>query len=257
MSRAFSDDLIACLRFYTRLPIRGGADPHAMPDFASAAHAAPVAGALVGVIGAATLLVARGANMSALVSSACAIAVLVAVTGALHEDGLADVADGFGGGRTRDAKLAIMRDSRLGAYGVVALCLSLILRIAVLAALVEHGSLLAAAALVAAGAVSRSAGLAPMTLPPARGDGVGAAAPRPSGNRLRVAYIVAAIISLLPLAAGASLANVVLADAGAFAAARIVTRLAERQIGGYTGDVLGMAQQACEITVLLCLSAAR
>ncbi|MBI3274407.1 MAG: adenosylcobinamide-GDP ribazoletransferase [Methylocystis sp.] len=255
MFARFADDLDACLRFYSRLPARAGRNGHAMPDFRTAVRALPVAGTILGACGGGALLLARLAGVPALPAAACAIAALVAVTGALHEDGLADVIDGFGGGATQEEKLEIMRDSRLGSYGAAALALSLILRVTALAAIAERGTLLGVAALIVAGAVSRTAGLAPIMISaPARADGAGHAALRPLGQALRTAIILAAALSLLPLAAGASLGQIMLADAGALSAAYLVAKLAERQIGGLTGDVLGAAQQGAEIVVLLVLA---
>ena len=255
MFARFSDDLAACLRFYSRLPVPAGADGDAMPDFGRAMRALPVAGAIVGACGGLALLLARLIGLPAPPASVLAIAALVAVTGALHEDGLADVADGFGGGATREAKLGIMRDSRLGAYGAAALVLALLLRVSALAAIAEHGDWRAVLALVAAGAASRTAGLLPMMiLAPARADGAGAAATKPDGDAMRMAVALAALVSLLPIIAGVSLGSVVVADLGALLAAYAVAKIAERQIGGFTGDVLGAAQQAAEIAVLLALS---
>lgn len=251
----FADDLEACLRFYSRLPAPAGRTGHAMPDFRTAVRALPVAGTIIGACGGGALLLARLLGVPALPAAACAIAVLVAVTGALHEDGLADVIDGFGGGATRDEKLEIMRDSRLGSYGAAALTLTLILRVTALAAIAERGTLLGVAALVVAGAVSRTAGLAPiMILAPARADGAGHATLRPLGRALRIAILLAAGVSLLPMAAGASLGQIMLADVGALTAACLVAKLAERQIGGLTGDVLGAAQQGAEVVALLFLA---
>ena len=107
------------MRFFTRLPWPGG--DFAPPDFRRIAWAAPLAGALVGLVGAAALFVAHCVRLPGLMAGTIALAATVAATGALHEDGLADVADGFGGGSSRERKLEILRDSRLGAYGVVAL----------------------------------------------------------------------------------------------------------------------------------------
>lgn len=257
MLRQFADDLFACLRFYSRLPIPVGRNAHAMPDFRTAVRALPLAGAIIGACGGAALLALRFAGLPALAAAACAIVALVAVTGALHEDGLADLADGFGGGATREDKLEIMRDSRLGSYGAVALTLSLILRIAALAAITERGTLLAVAALIFVAAMSRTAGLIPIvTLTPARADGSGHAALRPFGRALRIAALLMAVLALTPIAAGASLAATLWAAAGAIAASCLVARLAQRQIGGLTGDVLGAAQQAAEIAALLALSTA-
>lgn len=249
------EDIRACLQFYTRLPIAstGDAGP---PDFSRLAIATPVAGAIVGSIGAGGLICAAVMHLPPLVCAICGVASLVMATGALHEDGLADVADGFGGGATREAKLAIMRDSRVGAYGVVALNLSLMFRVAALAALVGKGVVLAALALIWASALSRVAGLAPMLIgAPARADGAGVAAVPITRADMRRAATIAAAMALLPFAAGASIFLLCIAMIGAALAAIGVSLLAQRQIGGYTGDVMGAAQQAAEIVVLAALSA--
>ncbi len=249
------DDLDACLRFYSRLALPYRAGSGAMPDFSRASYALPLAGALIGACGGAALFIARVAGVAPLPAAACAVAVLVAVTGALHEDGLADLADGFGGGRTRERKLEIMRDSRLGSYGACALGLALILRLTALAAIAQQGLVAATAALIVSGAVSRAAGLLPMVvLAPARADGAGASALRPSRETLLAALAIAAAVSLLASLAGIPLQRAGLADLAALIAAAAVTRLAARQIGGFTGDVLGAAQQAGEVAVLLLLS---
>jgi adenosylcobinamide-GDP ribazoletransferase len=248
-------DLEACLRFYSRLPVRSGANGHAMPDFRRAVRALPLAGALIGGCGGMALIFARAMGIPVFPAAGCAIAAVIVVTGALHEDGLADVSDGFGGGATREAKLAIMRDSRLGSYGATALVLTLLLRVAALAAIAEQSAWLGASALAAAGALSRTAGLLPlMILRPARADGAGSAALRPHSDALRLAILSAGLLSLLPIAAGAHADQIALADFGALAAAFLMARLAQRQIGGMTGDVLGATQQVAEVAVLLFMS---
>ncbi len=254
---SFILDLLACLRFYTRLdlsflPMAAGT---ARPDFRRALGAAPVAGALVGGFGGLVLVLAQSFHLHSLPAAACTIAALVAIGGGLHEDGLADVADGFGGGATRERKLEIMRDSRIGSYGAMALVLSLMLRVFTVAALLERTLWLALAALICAGAASRVGGLAPlMLLPPARQDGLGAAMPRPSKEAIRLALMLTAALSVPLLLGGARPSQVAAAFIGAVLAPVAVAKLAERQIGGFTGDVLGAAQQAAEIAVLLALS---
>jgi adenosylcobinamide-GDP ribazoletransferase len=251
MQRLLPADILNFLRFYSRLPIGGHA--HAPLDFARMALALPIAGALIGATGAAGLIVARICHLPAFAGAV--VAVLVLATGALHEDGLADVADGFGGGATREAKLAIMRDSRIGTYGVLALCFSVLLRVAAIASIFERGVLLAAAALIFAGALSRVAGLAPiMWLPPARPDGLGATVASPSHEIWIRAWLAAAVIGLAPWFAGAGMSQIALAIIVAFAVAALVARIAKRQIGGYTGDVLGAAQQLTEVAILAALS---
>ena len=253
--RALAKDWALCLRFYTRLDW-GDAQAVEMAGFAEALRALPLAGASIGGIGALALALSRGLGLAPLVAATLGVAALVALTGALHEDGLADAADGFGGGGTRAHKLEIMQDSRLGAYGALALGLSLLLRVFALGALAERSTLLAAAAMIATGALSRTAGLAPLLLlSPARPEGLGAALPRPSSGALAQAAALAALLSAAPALWGAPPGQILAADLAACLAAILVARLADRQIGGYTGDVLGAAQQLAEIAAVLALSA--
>ncbi len=124
--------------------------PIAKGELSRALWAAPVVGAVVGgLVGAAVYGFAHSLHIPPLPAAALAVAATAAVTGALHEDGLADVADGFGGGATRERKLDIMRDSRIGTYGVCALMLSFMLRVGALASLGDPASV--AAALICAG----------------------------------------------------------------------------------------------------------
>jgi len=255
MQRSLLADVLTFLRFYARLPLGEGA--HAPLDFARMALALPIAGAVIGATGAAGLIVARICHFPMLVCALVAVAVLVLATGALHEDGLADIADGFGGGATRESKLAIMRDSRVGTYGALALCFSILLRVAALASLLERSVAIAALALIFAGAVSRVAGLAPMMrLPPARADGLGATVAAPAREVWFRALVASAAFGLGPWLAGAGPGQIVVAIVAPIVAAALIANLARKQIGGYTGDVLGAAQQLAEIAILLSLSAA-
>jgi adenosylcobinamide-GDP ribazoletransferase len=234
------------VRFFTRLPVPAATDGDF--DFNRLAWAAPVAGAVIGLVGAAALGAARALGLPPWVAATLAIAALVAASGALHEDGLADVADGFGGGAIRERKLAIMRDSRIGAFGAVALVLSLVIRIGALSAALAHGFWAAAGALVLAAAVSRAGALAPLALlDPARADGVGAAAgrlePESFAAACGAAVILALALGLVATGVGHALAGLIGAAIGAGA----MTALARRQIGGQTGDVAGAAQQWAEI----------
>ena len=252
---ACARDLLACLRFYSRLPLPALAfetAPHAMPDFAQGIRMLPLAGVLIGLIGALALWLAAALGLPALPAAIAALAALALATGAMHEDGLADFADGLGGGATRERKLEIMKDSRLGSYGALALAAAFAFRAAALAALAERfGFGAAGAALVAAAAVSRTAGLLPLKLlPPARPDGAGRAASVPSDGALRLAGGLAMLVALLAPACGIGfgrmLAGLLLAAGGAWA----VTGLARRHLGGLTGDVAGAAQQIAEIAFL-------
>ena len=134
-------DLLFCLRFYSRLPLpvfRFEAAPHSMGEFGRAVRLAPLAGLLI-ALPAGLVLAGAGAVLAPELAAVLALMALAATTGAFHEDGLADVADGFGGGRTIERKLEIMRDSRIGAFGGVALGLSLLARWAALSALPSGG----------------------------------------------------------------------------------------------------------------------
>ena len=240
-------DLLAMLGFYARIPVR----PAAEFRFADAAWAAPLAGLVIGAGAALVLVAALALGLPPFVAATLAVAALIASSGGLHEDGLADVADGFGGGRTRERKLAIMRDSRLGTYGALALIVSALLRVGALAELTGGGPPAAGAALVAAAAVSRTASLWPLhSLPPARADGLGFMAGRPAGRAMLAAVLLSVVPALLA-ALFVGLAATCTGLALAALAAAAVTALARRQIGGATGDVAGAAQQAAEIAFLL------
>jgi adenosylcobinamide-GDP ribazoletransferase len=256
----FVHDWAACLRFYSRLPVPrlpGEGDPHAAPDFTRVPRMLPLAGLVLAVPGALVLLAAWGLGLGPFLAATLAVATGVLITGALHEDGLADVADGFGGGTTRERCLEIMRDSRIGAYGGVALVLALALRIGALATLLDRIDARAALALVLAASLSRTAALAPMALlPPARRDGAAAAVGRPGRHALTVAGLLtlglALTAALLGLPWRGLSAMIPFAALGALA----VTNLARRRIGGQTGDVIGACQQVAEIAALLGLVAA-
>ncbi|MCJ2033925.1 adenosylcobinamide-GDP ribazoletransferase [Methylobacterium sp. J-068] len=257
---ALAYDLAGCLRFYSRLPVPrlpGEGDPHAVPDFRTLPRMLPLAGLILGLPGAVTLLGAWGLGLGPFLAATLALTAGILITGALHEDGLADVADGFGGGATPARRLEIMRDSRIGAYGGVALVLSLALRIGALATLLDRVGGLAAIALVLAATLSRSAALAPLALlAPARADGAGAAVGRPGRRTLVTAGALALMLTLLGLAFGLAPLGGALMLAMSVLAAWGVTALARRAIGGQTGDVVGAAQQCAEIAALLALVAA-
>ncbi len=250
-------DVADNLRFFTRLPL-GGADM--APDFRRIGWAAPVAGALIGALGGAALVAARALSFPTLLSATLAVTAQILVTGALHEDGLADVADGFGGGRDRERKLAIMRDSRIGVYGALALGLSVLLRIEAIGVMSRPSVAFAVTGMVLAGAVSRAAALAPLAwLAPARADGAGASAAGASvGAALgaRAMMPAAAALTLIAAALGLLTLEVVralFACAIAAGAARLFVGLARRQIGGQTGDVCGASAAIGEIAALLAL----
>ena len=231
--------------FLTRLPL-GPESAGAERSLAGVARAFPIVGAAVGLAAGGGLLAASWLGLHPLACALAALAITAVVTGALHEDGLADVADGFGGGRTRAAKLKIMRDSRIGTYGVLALIFSVGLRAAALAGLPRPGS--AGLALMAAAVASRA--VLPMVmhrLEPARRDGLAVGAGRPTREDAVSAALLGAALVLLFLGPAAGAATVI----AAAAAAALMAAQARRQVGGSTGDVLGAVQQVAETAALL------
>jgi adenosylcobinamide-GDP ribazoletransferase len=237
-------DITVALGFYTRLPVQPRGDNGR--SFAASQWAAPVAGAAIGLGVGGTVWLCISLGLPATVAAAFGLAAGIALSGALHEDGLADTADGFGGGRTVETKLVIMRDSRIGSYGVLALGLSLLLRWAALSALADASIASVAVAAVAAHAASRATLPALLaTLPPARSDGLSAGIGAVNPPTVLAALAIGLLLLLPGGLAFAAAAAVVLG-----LASFLVARLALRQIKGQTGDVLGAAQQAGEIAVL-------
>jgi adenosylcobinamide-GDP ribazoletransferase len=243
-------DFKTALAFLTRLPIRLGrrVEPRAL---AASAPWFPIVGALIGLAGAAVYTLGARLGLTSFIAATLCLGALALLTGALHEDGLADTADGFGGGRTPEQKLRIMRDSRLGTYGAIALVLALLARLGALSTIATPSAV--AAALIASGAASRALLPLAMTLwPPARPDGLGAAAGRPALWQAVGTGALALILLLLLL----DPMQAAIGAIAALAAGSTVGALARQQIGGLTGDVLGAVQQAGEIAVLLVVAAA-
>lgn len=238
-------DAKAVIAFLTRLPLQA---PHY--DLARACWAFPVAGLMVGIIAGTVFAVGLAFDIPSLAAALLAIMASVLVTGALHEDGLADLADGLGG-HDPDQRLEIMRDSRVGAFGVMALIFSIGLRATAVTVFVDP--IAGFTALVASAVLSR--GMLPAlmyNLPLASESGLAASAGKPARQPVFVSLAltcVAAIALLGPgLASGALLISA-LAVLG-------VALLAKRLIGGYNGDSLGAAQQSVEIAVLLLIATA-
>jgi adenosylcobinamide-GDP ribazoletransferase len=246
--RNWSADFGLAVSLLTRIPMPQRTDV-APERMARAQRAFPLVGALVGL---AIGLVDRcllAIGIPELAATALALGAGALLTGALHEDGLADVADGLGGGRDREKKLAIMRDSRIGTYGVLALLVSFVAKCSALASL-PAGEIIPA--LVVAHAMARAAiPMVTANMPFARDDGLARSAGRPDTASAVIAAVIAIVIGLLCLPIG----HVVLAVIVTAAAAAAMAMLARRQIGGVTGDVFGAIEQTAETAVLLILAA--
>lgn len=237
------DHLRTALGLLTRLP---GGRPGPIAD---AVWSFPLVGALVGALQAALAALALGVGMTPAVAAGLALLAGGVITGGLHEDGLADTADGLWGGTTREKRLAIMRDSRLGSYGALALIATLGLQGAALSALFAQGYIWAP--LIVAGAASRAA-MGPLMarLPHARTDGLARHAGRATGQSaalgLGLAFAIAVLLS------GHGVVGVALSVAAVTA---WLSGVAMARLGGQTGDILGATQQLSQNAALLALSA--
>ncbi len=240
-------DILIALVLLTRLPL-----PHlpkeAFARQASAAWAYPLAGLAVALPACAIGGLALAAGLPAGPVAGVILTCQVLLTGSMHEDGLADTADGLWGGFTPERRLEIMKDSRIGAYGVLALVLGLGLRWTALTALIAGGGLWA---LVGVAVLSR----APMamlmaTLPNARNSGLSHSVGRPSAWACGLALCLGLVCAV----GFAGFAGVLACVAAALATLGLAL-MAKAKIGGQTGDILGAAQQCSEIAALLTLAA--
>lgn len=236
-------DLKVALLFLTRLPVQvDGAVT--MRDLAAAVYAFPLVGAVIGLLAGLAYWIALQLNLPALPAALIAIVTMLLLTGALHEDGLADTADGLGG-RDRARALEIMADSRIGSFGALALMVSLLARLIALAPMWDPRQV----AIVLVGAAMASRAVMPVVMllqPSARGDGLAAATGRPEPVRVMLGCFLAigATVMLLPLAVA------VPALVASAALSLLVAAWLGRRLGGCTGDTLGAVQQVAEIAFL-------
>jgi adenosylcobinamide-GDP ribazoletransferase len=254
---------LLALQFFTRVPVTGrlarwvGFSPQMLR--ASAAHF-PGVGWLVGGVGALVFAAARWGlpgTAGALAAALLGTVATVLLTGAFHEDGLADVADGVGGSADRARALEIMKDSRIGAFGALALVLALALKIALIAALAGRGIAVAAAAMVGAHVLSRLAPLFLIRWLPYVGDG-GASKSKPLADAIGGAALGVGILwsvpALVPLLMAGGVAGTLTVLCLCALAAWLVARLLRRRLQGFTGDGLGATQQVCELAIYLALA---
>lgn len=242
MAVSLVQDLGVACALLTRLPLPGLPNA-AFARQARATWAFPIVGALVGLIAAAAGLAALGFGLPAAVAAGVVLGAQIIVTGAMHEDGLADTVDGLWGGWTRARRLEIMKDSAIGTYGVLALLLSVGLRWTALATLLPLGG----EAVIAAAILSRAV-LSPImaALPHARSEGLSHRIGRPDRHAVAACLLIA-------VALGWALIGPVIIGA-LFCASlpvALIAIIARARIGGQTGDILGAAQQLAEIGILL------
>ena len=241
-------DFWAALGLLTRLPIHVNIDL-AQKRGASAAWAYPLVGVFVGLALALVAQISMSLGLSSSLSACIVLFSGVMLTGALHEDGLADSADGLWGGYTPERRLEIMKDSAIGTYGVLALILSLLIRWAALEMILSGGFWLV---LVAVGTISRTPMVLAMAMiPNARKQGLSHSVGRPSKTTALVAALSAGFIVLLCL----GVASFILVTAVVAVLTFTVSRIGIAKIGGQTGDILGAMQQIGEIGAMLAIVA--
>ncbi len=240
----WSRDLAVAGTFLTRLPFRPPSNL-GMSELSSAVGMFPIIGLIVGCLGGAAIWLAATVNIGPVAYGFIGLAVMALITGALHEDGLADFVDGIGA-RDRLRRLEILRDSNIGTFGVLALIFSIGLKAGLLGGFSKPT--IAMAVLIVAAAISR--GMMPILMyfmRPARSDGLGHDAGRPSAGGVGTALLFSAIIAFIIFDFWLAILALFLSAAATIA----IGWVAHRRLAGYTGDVLGAAQQCVEITVLI------
>ncbi len=246
------DDIMSSIAFLTRLPLPVSEGLRAR-RISEAMRGFPLAGALIGLMAGLVYWVAGIFALPHFLCAALAIVAGLLATGTFHEDGFADVWDGVGGGQTKEAKLHIMHDSRLGTYGTCALICALLIKVGALWQIGNYeGHLQALGALMATGALSRAALVAAShTLPLAQVDGQASGAGQASFDHVREGALVALIVAVLTIGVLETIVCVLAIAATTY----LWTEFLKRQIGGQTGDALGSVQVMSELAGLLVLAA--
>lgn len=243
------------VQFLTRIPVKGTMGGTA--EFYNTALRRsvvffPLVGGLVGVFTAAIFVIAMKVGLSPLVAALLALGLEATLTGAFHEDAFADTWDALGGGWTREQVLEIMKDSRLGTYGTIALVIGVGLRAATMATMGEHDGLHAAAAIIAAAAVGRIAILIMMAIATPIDDRA-SQAKDVSGTQTMQTVLWGALISL-PLWLTWLVLDFKLAACGLIVSAVVLIWFRRKcliRVGGTTGDLLGCSAFMIQLTILL------
>lgn len=244
-------DTLRALGFLTRIPVAAKWFEGSDGTLSQTVRTFPLAGAIATLPAASVLAVGTMVDLPVLLTATLSTAALVMTCGGLHEDGLADVTDGFYGGSTPERRLEIMKDSRIGAYGAMALVLALMLRTIALAALLQSGPLIAAAGLAAASAAGKIGLIWHWSeLPSARPGGIADRSGAPEEDAVVFAMISGAAITLIFALFTRGLAPTLIAAAAAVMASISFRTLTANKIGGCTGDTLGAAALLAEIAFL-------
>jgi adenosylcobinamide-GDP ribazoletransferase len=258
LAKALRLETVQLLRFYTRFPIPPlsfEADPYAAPDFSKSIRSLPFVAIFIALPSVFMIALGVVIELPAPIIAVLALAASALTTGAFHEDGLADTADSIGGGMSAKRRLEIMRDSRIGSYGSMALILVVMLKIFAISALLNrYGVSNTMLSLISAAMLSRVVGLLPhMIVPSARSDGRSADVNKPQPVPAFLAILISIIFCFIALADFGALKIIfgLLLVAGL---TFIICVWSKRKINGQTGDILGAIQQVSEVALLVVLN---
>lgn len=247
--RATYDSLVMAIRFFSRLPT--GNSPHLTPNLDRIATILPAASMVIALGPALLLLAVAFAGLPPLFCGLLAAAASAIITGAMSEDAVADAADGLFGGSTPERRLEILKDSRHGTYGVLAIVFVVGLKVAALSALVARDPLVAALVWLAAAVLGRSGALyLAFALAPARATGAAATAGQVSRNGFATGLVLALAISMVLALPFSGFWGFALAVVIAALIALGWARLCDRLVGGQTGDLIGALNALLEIALL-------
>ena len=239
--------VLTAIAFLTRIPVNP-ARPFDGADVARASLFFPLVGCLLALLQWALLVLLASVEVPAVLQALAATALLMLLGGGLHQDGLADMADGFGGAFERDKVLLIMRDSTIGTYGALALLLSLATRVSAMVLLIDHDAVLPG--LLVAAAVSRCSIVLGWRLPYARDEGTGKSVTQLTGpGEVAGAVVFAVLLALVCLGTPA-----IWVFAMAAAVFCVMGWICHRKIGGVTGDTLGASTEVSEVVLLATLA---
>jgi adenosylcobinamide-GDP ribazoletransferase len=256
--KSYAIDVARAVGFLSRIRVPDAVFVGDDGDLGRVARAFPLAGLLIALPAALLFGLLAAGHVDPLLSALLALSLQTLISGALHEDGLSDTADGLGGGRDASRALEIMKDSRIGTYGGVALILSFSLRSAALASIARDLPPLAAAlTLPAAAALSRAALVWHWhALPAARPDGVAVAAGQPRGAAAAMALASGLLIGIVLLLPAMSVIALIDVLGLAVVATLTFTAYVRKRLSGHTGDTIGATQQICEIATFCALAIA-
>ncbi len=242
------DDIITAFMLMTRLPIPLKTASDTIPNVKRCVWVFPIVGLVVSSLASVIWQLSEFLALPDDVGVILTVTSMLLITGAFHEDGLADVADGFGGGNKRERKLEIMRDSALGVYGTLSLIVVMALKVSALITLSQ--TQLIPVLLITATASRSMIVVMAYLLPPARTNSIATEMGKPSVLSMVVTFLIAGGVTVF--LADFYVTGVLFVIA--LTTVLLFRGLVKSQIQGFTGDVLGATQQISEIALLLALS---